>query len=125
MPSVQHNVKDPRLTGQSSPPPHHGGGPSHAGVTHSIQGKGTNLFTLLSFIKEKEPVTCEQVGHFLGVSHKDQAIKRGSQRMRTLLDDKLVSRGAQKVVNSRENHATYTITDKGEATLAAGFVKVI
>ena len=121
MPRVSHRVEDRNkinkaMIGRPT------GGASHAGVTHYIQGKTSNLFSILEFIK-KGPTTAQKIGEFLGVSHKDQAITRGSQRLKGLIADGLVSRGAQEVVNSRESHALYSITEKGKSVLEAGHVK--
>lgn len=90
--------------------------------TIKLARRESNLFKLLRFIKDKEGATSQTLGHFLGTSHKEQAIIRGSHRLVGLVNDGLVSRGAQVDSDGRNSHAMYHITPKGLATLEAGHV---
>ena len=90
-----------------------------------MKGRESNLYKLLKFFKDKPDggATSKEVGQYLGVPHPEQAIIRGSQRIKTLINSGMLERGEQVENDGRNSHAKYHITEKGRQTLAAGFVK--
>ena len=76
----------------------------------------SNLFPVLSFIgKDRIAKSAEDVGHFLGIAHEQQAYERGTRRIAQLMKAGMLELGAERDPKGR---ARYNLSELGKQAVA-------